>query len=903
MTVFARTVEPAFDWDRVGIVADEIPQQETLSLTTDSPQSAAGSVTITGNSTSDVIFSPDGLYLYASSGGAVSVYSSASGQLLTSWTIGSQLGAMDLSADGRYLVATERTPGPSTGTQWSTQTDYYVYRLDTVTGGVQTYTSHATGYDGAYHDVSFLANGQILLTQNFLGSGWEPLTTLDPTTGMFTRGSATYAQDGTLSTTPDDRFVAFTPHNISDAPIFYYRSGTGVTASHQGYQDNVSGYNGGLQAISPNGSLVVEGVGFNVYNSSLQLQFSLATLYPELGATGMAFSPDGGTFYMLNSAMNTIFALSTADWALTAGYQTHVTLGQVNTYGDTLTASQNGRYLSVMGSNGVEVIDLTQAPSAPGTPGADVLTNAGSGNVYGFGGNDTITVTAAVSVVRAGAGDDRVTITPSSGYGSYQLIEGGTGDDTLDLSAIAAPTFTSVATGFRVNVGSNQTFTATGFEHVQLGAGANVFTMSNSDLSTLDVRAGAGNDTLQGGPRMTLRGEAGNDVFYLAAGGATATTGVIDGGADQDRVELSAGFAVDLLAGTASSGLAQYNLSGIEDVRVTLAGIASTASGDDNANAMSVNSYRDDGTAGVTFYGRGGDDQLTGSAGADVIYGGDGADLISGGSGGIDHLYGDAGNDRIIAANGVYVDGGVDSDTMVVTDAVWLGGLSAIEAIEFQGGGALTLSASQFTAGLAPNATLSGTGSLTINMAAGDSELYLQQLVGGSGVTITVNGSANNDLIKGAVNAVNIINGGEGSDAIRGGQLIDTLNGGNGNDKIEGGMGADILTGGAGADTFRYQSASASTVAAPDRITDFVSGTDKLGFLLLDSDPTTPGIQGFSYIDTQAFHHTGAAEIRYETTGADLTVQADLNGDGIADMAMILQGLGGGSLGSADFLI
>jgi Ca2+-binding RTX toxin-like protein len=213
------------------------------------------------------------------------------------------------------------------------------------------------------------------------------------------------------------------------------------------------------------------------------------------------------------------------------------------------------------------------------------------------------------------------------------------------------------------------------------------------------------------------------------------------------------------------------------------------------------------------------------------------------------------------------------------------------------------LSEAQFNSGLAPNATLSGTGALTINMGAGDSEMYLQQLLGGSGVTITVNGSANNDVIKGAVNAVNIINGGDGSDSIRGGQLIDTLDGGNGNDKIEGGMGADILTGGSGADTFRYQSASASTVAAPDRITDFVSGTDKLGFLLLDSDPTTPGIQGFSYIDTQAFHHTGAAEIRYETSGADLTVQVDINGDGIADMAIILQGLGGGSLGSGDFVI
>lgn len=272
-------------------------------------------------------------------------------------------------------------------------------------------------------------------------------------------------------------------------------------------------------------------------------------------------------------------------------------------------------------------------------------------------------------------------------------------------------------------------------------------------------------------------------------------------------------------------------------------------------------------------------------------------------------LLGGAGNDRLVVgtgANGTTIDGGAGTDTLVVTGAVSLGGLTGIEAIELPAGGALTLTGAQFSGGLAPNATLSGTGSLTINMGAGDSELYLQQLVsaGGSSVAITVNGSANGDVIKGVLGLANTINGGDGNDSIRGGQRADTINGGNGNDKIEGGQGADILTGGAGADVFRYQSANASGIGvAADRIADFVSGTDKLGFLLLDSDPVAPGQQGFSYIDTQAFHGTGAAEVRYGTSGADLLVQLDLNGDAVADMEILLQGLGGQSLASGDFLL
>jgi hypothetical protein len=60
----------------------------------------------------------------------------------------------------------------------------------------------------------------------------------------------------------------------------------------------------------------------------------------------------------------------------------------------------------------------------------------------------------------------------------------------------------------------------------------------------------------------------------------------------------------------------------------------------------------------------------------------------------------------------------------------------------------------------------------------------------------------------------------------------DTLIGGAGGDTITGATGIDTLTGGAGADTFVYAAnatgAVVSSLAAPDVITDFVSGTDKL---------------------------------------------------------------------------
>jgi hypothetical protein len=81
---------------------------------------------------------------------------------------------------------------------------------------------------------------------------------------------------------------------------------------------------------------------------------------------------------------------------------------------------------------------------------------------------------------------------------------------------------------------------------------------------------------------------------------------------------------------------------------------------------------------------------------------------------------------------------------------------------------------------------------------------------------------------------------GPGIDTLTGGAGADTLIGGAGADSINGGTGIDTLTGGAGADTFVIAANTAvavnSTLAAPDTITDFVSGTDKLS---IAAAPTT----------------------------------------------------------------
>jgi autotransporter-associated beta strand protein len=288
-----------------------------------------------------------------------------------------------------------------------------------------------------------------------------------------------------------------------------------------------------------------------------------------------------------------------------------------------------------------------------------------------------------------------------------------------------------------------------------------------------------------------------------------------------------------------------------------------------------------------------------------TINGNAGANILTGDELSATTINGGAGNDRIVIGNGGgNYDGGADSDTLVVGSTMTLTGtLAGFEALELSGGAGLTLTGSQASAGMALNTAVSGTGALVINMDPGLAALTKLFVFSGSGVSVTINGTAGTDLMK-LGNVAHTANGGDGIDQIKGGSAADTINGGNGNDKINGAAGADILTGGAGNDVFKYASASDSGLgAASDRITDFAIGQDRLNFAKIDANAALAGDQAFSFLGTAAFANTGIGQLRYLTSGSDLIVQADVNGDGAADMEVVLQGLGGQVLGSSDFVL
>ena len=148
--------------------------------------------------------------------------------------------------------------------------------------------------------------------------------------------------------------------------------------------------------------------------------------------------------------------------------------------------------------------------------------------------------------------------------------------------------------------------------------------------------------------------------------------------------------------------------------------------------------------------------------------------------------------------------------------------------------------------------------------------------------------------------------GAAGADSIDGLGGDETIEGGHGDDRLDGGAGADRLTGGEGADVFVFRSAGGSGAGAGKRdvVTDFVAGADKIDLGAIDANDEVAGDQAFAYGGPAPAPAPAATAnaVTWSVEGADTVVQADVDGDGRADLQVRLAGHTAG-LSASDFIL
>ncbi|MEG3166329.1 cellulase family glycosylhydrolase [Sphingomonas sp. PB2P19] len=517
--------------------------------------------------------------------------------------------------------------------------------------------------------------------------------------------------------------------------------------------------------------------------------------------------------------------------------------------GDKLTGNARANVLN--GHQGNDVIE--------GGAGADRIdggTGLDSSSYAGSSAGVTIDLAAASQRDGDAQGDTLTGIENVTGSGfadvlkgdaGVNLLQGGAGDDRLVLSS-----------GRDTMDGGDGVDTAD-FAAASSRIVANLVTgavlVSNGAVTLRNVEnmiGGSSGDQITGDDRANmLVGGGGGD--YLDGG--KGADWLIGGTGDDSYVVDAAGDMVIEQAGegsdTVRTTLASYTL-GANVEKLLLQGIGDQ-SGRGNAQANSLT-----GNAGANhLWGMAGTDYLLGKDGNDVLDGGDGNDVLDGGTG-ADTMIGGTGNDSYV----------VDNIRDVVTEQAG-GGIDTVKS-----------GIANFTLGAdVEKLILTGTGGQTGI---------------GNALANVLTGSTGNDTLS----------GGAGNDTIDGGKGADRMDGGAGDDVLTGGAGADRLTGGAGKDVFKFALAD-SNKSASDVITDFVQGLDRLDLSAIDASTAKGGNQAFAFIGNAAFSGS-AGELRYSSGTTDghaiVTVQGDVNGDGVADFAAILDQFSS-ALKVADFML
>jgi Ca2+-binding RTX toxin-like protein len=554
-----------------------------------------------------------------------------------------------------------------------------------------------------------------------------------------------------------------------------------------------------------------------------------------------------------------------------------------------------------------------------------ILVNGGAVPVRG--GTPTVANTSLLQVFGQG-GNDTITLNESNGALPRANLFGGIGNDTLTGGS-----------------GADMLFGQSGNDTL-LGKGG-------ADL----LFGGSENDVLVGGDgNDQMFGESGNDRMVWNPGD---DSDLMEGGSGIDTAEVNGGNGAETFTATANGTRVRFDRLDPApfdlDIGTTEHLVLNMNGGDDTFSATGNLAA----LISLTVDGGAGNDTIRGGNGADVLRGGDGNDFIDGNQGadtaflgagddvfqwdpgdGNDTVEGQAGADTLLfngsagaesfeaSANGGRLRFTRDLGNIVMdvndvervtlnalgnADRITVGDLSGTDVTRVDVNLAGTLGGTTGD-GQADTVIAKGTGGNdVIDVFGSGSALAVVGLAATVNVAnaegaldaLVIQGGAGNDGITATTLPAGVVkltlDGGAGNDTLLGSQGADVLLGGDGNDFVFGDNGNDTAFLGAGDDVFQWDPGDGSDVVEGQ------DGTDKLLFFGSNaSEDVTVSANGgravlFRDVGAVTMDLDGVEQIEVRALGgADDVVVGDLAGTDVTRVDIDLRGPNGGGDGAAD---
>lgn len=310
-----------------------------------------------------------------------------------------------------------------------------------------------------------------------------------------------------------------------------------------------------------------------------------------------------------------------------------------------LHAAASGRIAVEAHQAGVSLVTTFVDDASPIT----VAVPGGSG--VACRGSGTHTVACASQVVArlrifGGRGADHISAATAPGARLRSLTaHGGAGDDTIDLSGVAVPTYITGGDGADTLTSGSGDDVLSGGEGADVMHGGPGYDVVDYSRRTAPLSVSA-DDVADDGTVTPAEGDnVGSDIEEIRGGagadqltaGPSGTTLVGNGGADvltggPGDDHLVGGLGADTMSGGGGTDTVDYSARTM-DVAVSLDGVANDGSVGEGDNVAADVENVIGGLGSDLLVGNAGPNELDGGPGDDVIDGGGGQDVLHGGDG------------------------------------------------------------------------------------------------------------------------------------------------------------------------------------------------------------------------------------------------------------------------------
>ena len=300
----------------------------------------------------DHAFDPVNRILYVTTtSGTVERWDAETGGLLSAWTIGGDLGGVDVTPDGATVLVADR--------RFDTGTDLgLIHRVDAASGVVTTLEFPLDGGQPSFTetgswDVVALSNGRALFTTDFVGSAWVPFHQLDLATNVVTPRTDTLGsgfggevrERTWVFRNGDHSVVLGLESDSSGGPFFSYSA---VSDTFLGDGSTSSFHSDGTGAVSADGDWLAVEVGneLRIYESAINA--SVQTIPGVNG--GVTFHPVSNYLFGLNATTDEVVVYRTGTWSEIARFAAGVSLDPTSRFDDgvvSFDAKTNSLFVSV----------------------------------------------------------------------------------------------------------------------------------------------------------------------------------------------------------------------------------------------------------------------------------------------------------------------------------------------------------------------------------------------------------------------------------------------------------------------------------------------------------------------------------------------------------------------------